>query len=251
MAVMDEFKEQRELIKNGTSKQKLIYFWDYYKWYVIIPIVAVILLFSLIHHIVTQKDNAFYAVLLNAAVITEDLQHASTFTDYAGIDTDEYETYFDTSIQIHSDSGSEADYTSMEKLMIYTATGDLDVMVTDMGSFQLYANNSSFYDLRDILSEDQIAKYEHLFYYVDQKIVDELQAASDNLDASYVPVYPDPGKPEEMETPIPVGINVGTCQSLITDYNFWGEDVMIGVYANTNHLETALKYIDFLLEEVE
>ena len=29
MAVMDEFKEEREALKNGTPKQKLAYFWYY------------------------------------------------------------------------------------------------------------------------------------------------------------------------------------------------------------------------------
>ena len=35
MAVMDEFKEEREALKRGTPKQKLAYFWYYYKWHVI------------------------------------------------------------------------------------------------------------------------------------------------------------------------------------------------------------------------
>ena len=34
MAVMDEFKEEREALKRGTPKQKLAYFWYYYKWHV-------------------------------------------------------------------------------------------------------------------------------------------------------------------------------------------------------------------------
>ena len=36
MPVMDEFREERETIKNGTFKQKWQYFCDYYKWHVII-----------------------------------------------------------------------------------------------------------------------------------------------------------------------------------------------------------------------
>ena len=30
MAVMDEFKEEREALKNGTPKLQLAYFWYYY-----------------------------------------------------------------------------------------------------------------------------------------------------------------------------------------------------------------------------
>lgn len=250
MALMDEFKEQRAGIKNATLKKKLKYFWDYYKWHVIVPICVIILIASLIHHFVTQKDIAFNAILLNASAISEDNTHPRQFADYAGINTDKSELLFDTSVQIHGDAADEASYTSMEKLMIYTATGDLDVMVTDADSFREYAYNENFHDLRDILTEEQIAKYEPYFYYVDLKIVEEINTAVNNLDSSYVPVYPDPAKPEEMDTPIPIGLYVTSGGDLLENYNFWGTDVVLGVYSNTKHTDTALKYIDFLLEEV-
>ena len=48
MAVMDEFKEEREALKNGTPKQKLAYFWYYYKWHVIISLVVIILIVSFV-----------------------------------------------------------------------------------------------------------------------------------------------------------------------------------------------------------
>ena len=44
MAVMDEFKEEREALKNGTPRQKLAYFWYYYKWHVIIALVVIIMI---------------------------------------------------------------------------------------------------------------------------------------------------------------------------------------------------------------
>ena len=51
MPVMDEFKEERESLKNGTPKQKLTYFWDYYKWHVIVAIVAIIVVVTFIQQI--------------------------------------------------------------------------------------------------------------------------------------------------------------------------------------------------------
>lgn len=48
MAVMDEFKEEREALKNGTPKQKLAYFWYYYKWHVIIALVVIIMIVSFV-----------------------------------------------------------------------------------------------------------------------------------------------------------------------------------------------------------
>ena len=60
MALMDEFKEERASIKNGTFKQKFSYFWCYYKWHVICSVLAVVIVVSYIHAVVTRKDIAFY-----------------------------------------------------------------------------------------------------------------------------------------------------------------------------------------------
>ena len=35
MPVMDEFREEREAIKQKSRKEQWDYFWGYYKWYVI------------------------------------------------------------------------------------------------------------------------------------------------------------------------------------------------------------------------
>ena len=43
MPLMDEFKEERASIKNAPFKKKLRYFWDYYKWHVIITVAAVVI----------------------------------------------------------------------------------------------------------------------------------------------------------------------------------------------------------------
>ena len=65
MAVMDEFKEEREALKHGTPKQKFTYFLDYYKWYVIIAVLVIAAGTYTIYEIVTKKDTAFYVCLLN------------------------------------------------------------------------------------------------------------------------------------------------------------------------------------------
>lgn len=256
MAVMDEFKEEREALKNGTFKEKLSYFWDYYKWYVIGTICIVLFVGSFVHQIVTRKDTAFNAVMLNASTMfpleTQD-PYELEFAEYADIDLNEYDIFFDTSIRIDENLIDENAYTSVQKLAVYTAAGDLDVMVTDTDSFRKYANSYTFHDLREFLNAEQIAKYEPYFYYVDQKVVDEIDAANDALDDTYVPVYPDPTKPEEMETPIPVGIYLSNCDNLRENYYFRGEEgpaehVVVGVYCNTKHADNVIKFLEYAFE---
>ena len=48
MAVMDEFKEEREALRNGTPKEKLSYFWYYYKWHTLIGAFVILIAIVLI-----------------------------------------------------------------------------------------------------------------------------------------------------------------------------------------------------------
>lgn len=257
MAVMDEFKEERAALKNGTFKEKLSYFWYYYKWYVIGTICVVAFLGSFVHQFVTRKDTAFYAVMLNASTMNPleaDDPYALEYAEYAELDLNEYDIFFDTSLHIAENGMDENSYTSVQKLAVYTAASDLDVMVTDTDSFRKYAYSYTFHDLRDFLSAEQIEKYEPYFYYVDQKVVAEIDAANSALDDTYVPDYKDPTKPEEMDTPIPVGIYLDHSTKLRESYYFRGpegaaEHVVMGIYCNTTRTDNVMKFLDFVWEE--
>ena len=62
MAVMDEFKSERESVKNEPFKKKAAYFWTYYKWFVIIPLIIIIGITSYIYHIVTDTDTVLNVI---------------------------------------------------------------------------------------------------------------------------------------------------------------------------------------------
>lgn len=248
MAVMDEFKEERATLKNATFKEKLSYFWDYYKWHVIITVCAVAFIGSLVHQMVTAKDSAFYAVLLNTSPMTTEDTYSQEFAEYAEIDTKEYNIFFDTSLYYNEGLMDEMSYTTTQKLMVYTAAGDLDTMITDEESFRKYAHSEAFFDMRDILTPEQLEKYADRLYYVDWAVVEEINEAASNLD-DFEPEYPAPTNPEEMEDPIPVGLYLTDCEGLRENFYFRGDEVVMGAYVNTSHLDNVLKFIDFVLEE--
>lgn len=254
MAVMDEFKEERDAVKNGPLKQKLRYFLDYYKWHFIISICAISMMITFIYQIATYKDTAFTAVMMNAYSRTEEGVYEQEYAAYAGIDLAKYNILFDTSIFISDEYSHDVTSASAQKLTTLSGASALDVMVTDTDSFQVYANLGSFHDLRSFLSEEQLAGYEPYFYYVDKKTMDEIAAANDTMDDTFVPTYPDPAKPDEMTEPIPVGIYLDHCEKLLNSYDFSGEQdsdmhVVVGVYTNTQHADHAMKFIDFIFEE--
>ena len=248
MAVMDEFKEERAAMKNKSFKEKAAHFWFYYKWHVIGSLALLFAVSSFIYEIVSQKETAFYAAMINVSPMTAGEEFLQGYLDFAQIDGAEYTARFDTSFYYNENFIEETSYTTMEKLNLYSTTAELDVMMTDMDFFQKYANSITFFDLRDILSAEQLAAYEPYFYYVDQKIIDEINAniAAGNLTAEVD--YPDPFTPKAMETPIPVGIRLDSCEELLENYYFKNGIPVLGVYSNTQHLEDTVEFIDYIMQ---
>lgn len=256
MPVMDEFKEEREALKQGTRKQKLQYFWDYYKWHVIGTIVAVACASSLIYHFVTYREDAFFAAILNSAELKPSNDYASKFMDYAELDPAGCKVNFDPSFSITFDVSSpealdEVYYSSREKLNLLMTVGELDSIISNDELFGHFANSGIFCDLRAYLSQEQLDAYEPYFYYVDKPLVEQISLAERNLDDTFHPEIPDPLKPELMEEPVPVGIYVEDNEELTQSFYIRGEgSVVLGIISNAPHPDMAVKYIEYLMQDI-
>lgn len=245
---MDEFKEERAALKHGTLKQKAQYVWDYYRWYFIGGAIAAICLFTLVRDIVNHKDNGFYACLLNGVQIdlfAEKTENMKNFAEYANIDTEEYQVLFDTSIQIGKPGAD--DFTSSQKLMVYIASAEIDVIATDVNSVLKYAYQGNFADLSTMLRPAQMEAYKDSFYYLDKVIQQEYSELDSTKVMDTALTYPDPTKPEDMQEPIPIGVKPGATCPLLTEYAFNG-DLFVGIVLNTTRPEESRKFIDYVMQ---
>lgn len=248
MPVMDEFKAERKAILQKSPKEKLAYFFDYYKWHTVAVIVAVTAVISLTVHLINRKDCALYVCLLNTTEYEQTDNYIQSFEEYAEIDRSDYEVVFDTSMYIEIGGRDSITATSLQKLAIYTAAGDLDVLVVKPELIEYYVDQGIFYDLRQLLPAQQLSLYEPYFYYVDQAILDEVKAAEDRGE-EYNAVFSDPRQPEAMKDPVPVGLFLDDCQKLQESLLFGDEESVLSVIINTSRPETALKFIDYVMQE--
>ena len=252
MPVMDEFKEEREALKHGTFKQKFTYFLDYYKWYVIVAVLILGFAGSLIYQTLTRKERAIFVALLNVYELEPAAEYPNRFAEYIGLDPDEYDIYFDASMHMDSSDLTAYDETTVattQKLMVYIAAQEIDILVASESTTNSYAYNETFYDLSALLSEEQFEKYEPYFYYMDQAVADARNEAQDaGEEYVNVPDYPSPRNPEAMENPIPVGIYLDAAEGLTENYLFMDETVILTVPANTQHTENARAFIDFIFQ---
>lgn len=248
MPVMDEFKKEREALKHGTLKQKLTYFADYYKWHAIIAVIVLYAIISFTVHALTRKETALYVCLVNMYEL-ESEDYIAGFAEFADVDLNSQEVIFDASISIQDDAMDQLSMASSQKLAAYIASGELDVMITDAETVKMFTSNDYFYDMREFLTPEQTERYEPYFYYIDMKAVQELQEALDNFDESFVPSYPDPRKPEDMEQPVPVGIYLDNSEILKNNYLFKGDDVILTVLQNTSRQGMAQRFINYVMTE--
>lgn len=76
-----------------------------------------------------------------------------------------------------------------------------------------------------------------------------IEAANDDLNSDYIPEYSDPLHPEEMQDPVPVGICLTGCKDLTDNYYFRGDGIVMGIYANAKHADTAVDLAEYLLSK--
>ncbi len=266
MSVHEEIREQQKKLKGQGFKAHLEYFWEYYKIHTLVAVCAIILLSVLIHDIRSNKPYGFYAVLLNSASSSSEYILEEGFAPFSGIDTNEYSCFIDTSSSYDLNVITETTIATSQKIMANIAGGDLDILGADSDIFTYYANQEVFCDLRTVLSQEQLSKYEDLFVYVDQGYLDYLNSeeyqtyvSTGEFDSSnkYAVIADDynknftfpPSDPSVMENPIPVGIRLDGSKVLANSGAYQNSVPVAGVIINTSRPELAVSFFDYLLSE--
>lgn len=266
MSVAKEIREeQRKALSTMSPKEKLAYFWDYYKIHTVVAIVVAAFTVMFIHQYVTNKDYAFYATLINAMQTDSNAElsaaWAQEFQEYAEIDPDEYLVYIDTTVSLSDDIGSQYAISNREKMLAMMQIGTINAIVADTKIFEEYAQFEYFCNLDMILSPEELEKYRPYFYYTDAASFEK-----DNDDTYYdMTERPDPGAlvidhrdPASMEQPVAVGIVVSEDNLLAdagyyayldnSEYDYQGHssEAVLGIPISCKQPEMAVKFLEYL-----
>lgn len=251
MALMDEFKEERKaVLQNGTIKQKISYIWDYYKWHIIVPILAIIAIASYIVNLVTAPDILMNGVLLNVYNMESADPNEALLTDFykeQKVNTKEEEITLNTNLYYNADDAT-SNYESSQVLMAWLAAGQLDFITGDAASLIDLAYKEYFTDLRDYLTDEQLEKYEPYFLYMDYDVYEKRSEMINNMDETTVIELPDCTNPEEMKEPIPVMIDISKSEKIKEVYGNTTEVLAFGVTVKETHKEMTTAFLDYLME---
>ena len=269
MSVAKEIREeQKKALSTMSTKQKLAYFWEYYKIHTFAAIFIIAIAVSLIKQYVTNKDYAFYAVLINAVTTDNnsglDEIWTEEFLEYAQIDPDEYRVNIDTSVTLAESIDVEYTIANQQRLVAMMMTGEISAFVADTEAFETYAQSEFFYDLESLLSDEELKKYGAYFYYTDAANYDYVSDTPS--DAVYT--QDDPAAliinhrdPSTMEHPVVVGI-ILTKDNMIADagyysylteagyeYQGYPSDAILGIPATYKEPELAIRFLEYIFSE--
>lgn len=147
------------LFKGESRKEKLDYFWTYYKWPFLGIIAAMIIVTYFVHAAVTEKEVGFSAILFDCHGTANESRMEDAFAEYAGIDDGQYDVQINTALLLSDSNSGSYTMTSLSKFYTDIGTEELDVCVMLEDNFRTYAKSDCFFDLRTCLSEEQLEMY--------------------------------------------------------------------------------------------
>ena len=252
MALMDEFKEERQAVLHGTLKQKISYFFHYYKWHTIIIIFVTFFTVNYIYTLVTRPEQLLYGITLNTFNEDASINGEKLIEDFAknyNINTSDYSLILDTDLHylttVTSDISS-SNYEAMQVMSTRSATGELDFITGDLDSLVSLGYNEFFNDLSKVLSPQQYALYEPYMLYIDEELVSELNDIPWGEEIPDINI-PNPREPETMKKPIPILIDLTKSEKLNTVYSVQFDTLALGIVSATNP-ETTIQFIEYLMQ---
>ncbi|MCM1136263.1 MAG: hypothetical protein NC400_11905 [Clostridium sp.] len=259
--VIDEIRQQQMKTKDMSVKGKLAYFWDYYKVHTIVVLLVIFFLVMFIRDVSAAKDYNFYCIAFNAYRLSGDkLEEA--FSEYADLDTENYECYIDASTELSLTSYTQYDMATVQKLMALIQLGDLDAAVFNSELFNNYSENEMFQDLRTVMSEEELSRYQDYLYYIDYEKVlakkdedfdEEMLSANTKDDAQRQKEIEEETEyhrhPENMANPIPVGIFLEESPFVKKSGAYPELTPICGLISSSQRTETGKQYLNFLWDE--
>lgn len=270
MAISDEIREQRKLLKGKGVKAHIAWFWEYERWPTILILVAAAVVISLIYHYATYKPYAFGVMFLNAYVQEDRSDElAEEFMEYAGMDSSSSEILVDLSESVTPGGNYSSEYEmyTVQKVMVEMAANQLDAMVMDAWYFDNYAGQGAFKDLREVLDEETLEKYKDKIYYYDAALLeddeDALEEAVEDTDTTQEEAETETEEavnsellanftlpdPEEMEDPVPVGIWCNEASCIKNNGYYDNTACILGAISSGNHLESFQQFLEYLFEK--
>lgn len=224
-SVSDEIGEQRKKAMEGAGfKERLSYFFYYYKVHVLLTVVIGAVVISTIVSLATKKDIVLQVVYINGFPVENTETFMADFATTIPINPEKEEVLLDDSFYIAAENRSTFDEQNQEKLFMMSAAGTVDVCVSDEAFFMELVKQGYLLDLSTVLTDEQMEQYQDRLFYYDS----------------------DENKTEGKEA---VGIKITDAPKIMATNSFPNTDCYYSIVVNSKHTDNALAFLEYLETE--
>lgn len=228
--------DERKKWKSMNRKERKTHFIEYYLG----PLLVAAAVIFIIGYFVYDAVKNYRDVVLMVAVVNDRFDDDtlksfnSDLITYLGYDEKKEKVDFDDKYMLSGGDSAEA-LSAAEQITSYIYAGQLDCMIADTGAFDHYASLGCFYDLRNILNEEQLNRYADYLYYP------ELEENND------------PNAPEGLDTirpdeTFPCGIILSE-SPVYKSLNGAQIKPVLGIVSTTKRLDDTLRFLEYLFPD--
>ena len=203
-----------------STKQKIEYVWDYYKWHVVIFVFVISMIVSTVQNAINYKEPLLNIIMLNSyeSIMDTEIQGFEDFLKKYNYDSFEGAVEIKKDIFIsESDEPSLADYQSYETLFSLLVGQEFQLIMWSGENPLDYLDEGFLVDLSEILPRDLLESNEKCLIY---------------------------SRNEEKEYPCAITL---LNNQWIDENNYYNEECYIGILYQENISKVAIEFIEFVL----
>ena len=251
MTFKEKIKKIREAIKTGKGGAVFEYFYDYYKFEAFVIIGVLFFIGNLAFTKLTEKEIVLTGALLNQYnILAEDLilDMGEDFLTEQGYDLKENKVEFNTALRYAHSGDSSFNDATIQGLVAQCSGGTIDFITGDMEAMTIFAYGGYFYDLREVLTEEEMELFEPYILYVDLDYQRQVEEALITPEVIPTMVPPDMRYPDKMVDPIPVLIDLRNSDLLSEIYIDLVDVLCFGFTVNAPDLELTKEFLYYLTD---
>ena len=238
-----ERAENREAFSRMTLPERLGYIYEYYKFPLVLILIAAVALGSVLYYRITYRDTLLYLGYANIAVgDTLDGALSEGFTRSVGADPRKSEVKVYRGLYLSS-SASVQDhqyaYASRLKIMAAMNNGQLDVLLMNREAYDIMSSGGYLLPLEDLLKQDGALLQRIGSRLTENTVILEDNEIEHNLDGNV---------PYRAVTETAANAILISSFEMFEQAGFSG-DVYLGVIGNSARLGQVLQFIDYLTAE--
>lgn len=229
----EEIAALRESFRKMDTAHKAEYIYMYYKWFILLGLIVLIILGNTLYRQLTKKDVTLYLGLANVSVGTELEQAVTTdFVQWLGQNPKKNEVLAYKGLYLSSNASTEDHqyaYASKMKVMAAVNAQKLDVVLMNREAYDLLSQSGYLLPLTEL--PESLTPY-----LMENEVI---------LESNAIDVQLNTAEDYRIVTKtVPNGLNVSEFP-IFRDAGFDGA-VYIGFLANIPHYDTAVSYLEYL-----